>query len=132
MPKSAPRPCTYPGCSALVHGGSRCEKHRHQPAPRSIEPRQNSNARGYGYKWQQARAGFLKSHPLCADHLKRGQVVAASVVDHITPHRGDQNLFWDKSNWQPLCQSCHNAKTAREDGGFGNTRGGEISTPSTI
>ncbi|WP_186318376.1 HNH endonuclease, partial [Bacillus pumilus] len=24
------------------------------------------------------------------------------------------------SNWQPLCASCHNRKTAKEDGGFGN------------
>jgi 5-methylcytosine-specific restriction protein A len=42
------------------------------------------------------------------------------VVDHIIPHRGDQALFWDEENWQPLCLVCHNAKTAREDGGFGN------------
>jgi 5-methylcytosine-specific restriction protein A len=28
-------------------------------------------------------------------------------------------LFWDSSNWQPLCHECHSSKTAREDGGFG-------------
>jgi len=42
------------------------------------------------------------------------------VVDHIVPHRGDRALFWDTSNWQPLCKPHHDAKTAREDGGFGN------------
>ncbi|WP_144469068.1 HNH endonuclease signature motif containing protein, partial [Bacillus pumilus] len=36
------------------------------------------------------------------------------------PHKGDKKLFWDSSNWQPLCASCHNRKTAKEDGGFGN------------
>jgi 5-methylcytosine-specific restriction protein A len=30
-------------------------------------------------------------------------------------------LFWDQSNWQPLCHTCHSKKTAREDGGFGNS-----------
>ena len=43
----------------------------------------------------------------------------ACVVDHLVPHRGDRLLFWDASNWQSLCESCHNRKTARADGGFG-------------
>ena len=46
-----------------------------------------------------------------------GQQMA--VVDHIIPHKGDKVLFWDRSNWQPLCKTCHDTKTAREDGGFG-------------
>nr|WP_292832122.1 HNH endonuclease signature motif containing protein [Mesorhizobium sp.] len=28
-------------------------------------------------------------------------------------------LFWDRSNWQPLCKPCHDRKTATSDGGFG-------------
>ena len=36
-------------------------------------------------------------------------------VDHIIPHRGDQKLFWDKSNWQALCHRHHSMKTRRED-----------------
>ena len=39
----------------------------------------------------------------------------ATVVDHIKPHRGDQKLFWDRSNWQPLCEHHHNVKTLRID-----------------
>lgn len=46
----------------------------------------------------------------------------ASVVDHIVPHRGDANLFWDQSNWQAMSKSCHDRKTARENGGFGNVQ----------
>lgn len=46
-------------------------------------------------------------------------VEAASVVDHIVPHKGDQKLFWRRSNWQSLCKRCHDVKTATEDGGFG-------------
>ncbi len=48
-------------------------------------------------------------------------MTAATDVDHIQPHRGDMTLFWDSSNWQPLCHRHHAQKTAREDGGFGNT-----------
>lgn len=38
-----------------------------------------------------------------------------TVVDHIVPHRGDQKLFWDRGNWQPLCEHHHNVKTMTED-----------------
>lgn len=40
---------------------------------------------------------------------------SVTVVDHIVPHRGDQKLFWDRSNWQPLCEHHHNVKTMTED-----------------
>ena len=75
--------------------------------------------RGYGHRWRKARASFLRMHPLCVMCQAEGLTVAATVVDHINPHRGDQRLFWDSSNWQPLCKPCHDKKTATEDGGFG-------------
>jgi 5-methylcytosine-specific restriction protein A len=37
------------------------------------------------------------------------------VVDHIVPHRGREQLFWDESNWQALCKACHDRKTGEED-----------------
>jgi 5-methylcytosine-specific restriction protein A len=37
----------------------------------------------------------------------------ASVVDHIKPHRGDRKLFWERSNWQPLCQHHHSSTKQR-------------------
>lgn len=82
--------------------------------------RESSSKRGYGYRWQKAREGYLRHHPLCAEHERRGEFVQATIVDHIIPHKGDKELFWDSSNWQPLCKQCHDAKTAREDGAFGN------------
>ena len=52
----------------------------------------------------------MRRHPLCVECEKEGRTTAAVVVDHITPHRGDQTLFWDEKNWQPLCQSHHSRK----------------------
>jgi 5-methylcytosine-specific restriction enzyme A len=80
---------------------------------RSTTERESSAKRGYGYKWQQAREGYLRNHPLCVDHMRRGRVVQATVVDHIEPHRGDMVLFWNKDNWQSLCADCHNIHKQR-------------------
>ncbi|WP_309252328.1 HNH endonuclease signature motif containing protein [Paenibacillus spongiae] len=52
--------------------------------------------------------------------MKEVRVNAATVIDHIKPHKGNKVLFWDRNNWQPLCKSHHDKKTARYDGGFGN------------
>lgn len=56
--------------------------------------------------------------------MRQGLIEQATDLDHIEPHRGDMTLFWDHDNWQSLCHSCHSAKTASEDGGFGNNPGG--------
>jgi 5-methylcytosine-specific restriction endonuclease McrA len=66
----------------------------------------------YGRKWKAARQAYLAAHPLCVYCEQLGRVTAASVVDHITPHRGDEKLFWDATNWQPLCEACHNGAKA--------------------
>jgi hypothetical protein len=46
---------------------------------------------------------------------RRGKLELATVVDHIRRHRGDMNLFWDSSNWQPLCKRCHDGEKQRID-----------------
>jgi 5-methylcytosine-specific restriction protein A len=76
--------------------------------------RPSAARRGYGPRWRRGRAAFLAQHPLCAACQALGRVVPATVVDHVVPHRGDQRLFWDQSNWAPACKPCHDAKTARE------------------
>lgn len=84
--------------------------------------RAGANARGYTYRWQQDSQAFLLLHPLCQceDCARLGRFRPSKVVDHKVPHRGDMNLFWDRSNWQAMAKQCHDAKTAREDGGMGN------------
>ncbi len=68
--------------------------------------------RGYGWKWQKARIGWLSRHPLCAECERHDALAWAAVVDHIVPHRGDMAVFWDPANWQSLCKPCHDSKTA--------------------
>ena len=79
--------------------------------------KRSSTQLGYGYRWQQARAHFLRRHPLCERHAQQGKVVVATQVDHRRPHKGDQALFWDQTNWSALCASCHSVKTATTDRG---------------
>jgi 5-methylcytosine-specific restriction enzyme A len=76
--------------------------------------RPSAARRGYGPRWRRARAAYLARHPLCVTCRDAGQLVPATVVDHVMPHRGDQKLFWDEANWAALCKPCHDAKTARE------------------
>ncbi|WP_312072141.1 HNH endonuclease signature motif containing protein [Anaerotignum propionicum] len=112
MPRKPNVPCKHPSCPALVpYGRSYCEKH--QVLHRS--DRLSASKRGYDSRWRKARARFLKDHPLCVKCKEEGILVKATVVDHIVPHRGDQRLFWDESNWQPLCKKCHDKKTMTED-----------------
>lgn len=122
---AAPRPCRHPGCRQLTSDGQ-CDAHRKQAQREQDQRRGSAASRGYDSKWKIARAYYLRKHPLCvgqeckADH----RVTPATVVDHIIPHKGDKQLFWDSDNWQPLCKPCHDAKTAREDGGFGRAVSG--------
>jgi 5-methylcytosine-specific restriction protein A len=103
-------PCRHPGCPKLTDG-LYCEEH--EALHRGDRP--SSGKRGYNSRWQKARDRYLKAHPLCVQCRKEGRLVEATVVDHITPHRGDRKLFWDESNWQSLCKPCHDRKTMTED-----------------
>lgn len=67
--------------------------------------------------WKYVRLSKLSAAPYC-EHCG----APATQVDHITPVESGGHPF-DQDNLQSLCQSCHSAKTAAEDGGFGNRRG---------
>lgn len=88
------------------------------------EQRLNSYRRGYGTRrWKEYRKRYQISNPWCAECLKSGKEVPMRDIDHIIPVSGPFDpLFWDQTNHQPLCHSCHSRKTASEDGGFGHRR----------
>lgn len=136
MPTAAPKPCKKPGCRSLTTLGAYCFDHAKLIKQQAEVKRESSTQRGYGYRWQQTSKGFLRAHPLCqCSECKEGelQLKPSNVVDHIIPHKGDMVLFWDRSNWMAMNESCHNKKTAREDGGFGHRPGGgQKSTASSF
>lgn len=84
---------------------------------RPMYGRDNANKRGYGHKWRKSRLVFLANNPLCVYCQREGRITAANVVDHIVPHKGDQKLFWDETNWQSLCKECHDSEKKREEHG---------------
>lgn len=94
-------------CDAVKHGY--CLPHFLEYQRNKPRLWSNVNARGYTYKWQQARKVFLIEHPLCVECGR-----PATDVDHIIPHEGDQALFWNRLNWQALCHECHSRKTMKE------------------
>lgn len=75
------------------------------------EQRPNAYRRGYNRQWAKSRKAFLSRHPFCRRCEAMGTLRPATVVDHIVPHKADQTLFWDMTNWQPLCKACHDQKT---------------------
>ncbi len=110
MPKKPLKPCKHQGCAELTDG-SYCDQHKGV----HVNDRSNAAERGYDSKWRTARNRFLKANPLCGKCKEQDKLTKATVVDHIKPHRGDKVLFWDESNWQALCKSCHDTKTMTED-----------------
>jgi len=61
----------------------------------------------------------------CGCNLKRGRTEPQSaVVHHITPHKGDINLFMDLDNLQSVCWSCHSGVIQSEEAlGYSNEIG---------
>jgi 5-methylcytosine-specific restriction enzyme A len=69
-------------------------------------------------RWVRRSRLQLRTHPLCRFCQDKGIVTAAQIADHITPHKGDANLFWFGS-LQSLCLQCHvSAKAVIEKRGF--------------
>lgn len=109
MPIRAPRIC---GCGyKIAHGAlCPCQERRAQQRKAAFDAkRPSAAARGYDGKWQRESRAFLAlpENRFCACGCGR----VADMVDHKIPHRGDQRLFWSRSNWQPMASSpCHNRR----------------------
>ncbi|MDW5315005.1 HNH endonuclease [Rhizobium sp. PL01] len=71
--------------------------------------RGNAADRGYNHRWSKARDTFVARNPLCIGCLAMGRSIAATVVDHVDPHHGDPEKFWDTTMWQPCCKWHHDS-----------------------
>ncbi len=119
--------CKKPGCScSAIPGMNYCK--RHAAMEGTEQPRKVFNKRGKSSqwhdlyntsRWRKTSKDFLKKYPQCFICGK-----PARIADHITPHRGDLTLFYDESNLQPMCWSCHTRKTFAENNYFRKGDGG--------
>ena len=76
-------------------------------------------------RWRRLAAQQLRLHPLCVRCLVHNEIVPATIVDHVIPHRGNVNLFWC-GELQSLCLLCHTgSKQFEEKNGFDNTIGND-------
>lgn len=73
-------------------------------------------------RWRKLRRAVLLVEPLCRPCFARGHVTAATEVDHVKPRAKGGEMF-DRANLQPICDDCHDAKTAAENR-TASTRGG--------
>jgi 5-methylcytosine-specific restriction endonuclease McrA len=122
-PRSKARVCSSPDCGQIAPAGGLCPDCKRQEWREIDKRRPAASQRGYGPRWRRIRARFLRENPICvdcgapatvADHdpLSRVELVARGVSDPDHPR-----------NLRPRCASCHNRRTALEDGGFGRAKG---------
>lgn len=98
------------GHQLVLRGGSR------EATPQRTRDRVDRWRRWYKTaEWRQMRWAVLVD---AAFTCVRCGVIGSGpdlVADHITPHRGDHDLFFDRSNLQCLCASCHSGAKQREE-----------------
>lgn len=68
--------------------------------------------------WHKLRAWRLRTEPLCRLCAAIGRIVPATIVDHVKPHKGNRQRFFNPDNTQSLCKACHDRhKQAQERNG---------------
>jgi 5-methylcytosine-specific restriction endonuclease McrA len=68
-------------------------------------------------RWKRLRHVQLSEQPLCVYCLTQDIVEVATIVDHRTPHKGDEELFFDPDNLQSLCKRHHDSTKQMEEHG---------------
>jgi hypothetical protein len=70
--------------------------------------------------WSAIREAQLSAQPLCIMCLDEDETITpADVCDHVTPHRGNETLFWS-GPFQSLCAHHHNSTKQREERAIAN------------
>jgi 5-methylcytosine-specific restriction protein A len=121
MPSLPKRPCPgrgprYHRCPNLISSGEQCcpqclpfvkkvqreyDKERDQTEERQWI---------HSTRWRKASKLFLDQHSLCTECERQERLTPAYLVDHIEPHCGSYEKFWNEENWQGLCNACHEEK----------------------
>lgn len=61
--------------------------------------------------WLNLRRYHLTQQPICVVCGRSGIEAGGLHVDHIVDHKGDIDIFYDKTNLQTLCSRCHGRKS---------------------
>lgn len=67
-------------------------------------------------RWRRLREAKLGQDPLCEWCLEQEIVTEATEVHHVTPHKGEEDLFWS-GPFVATCKSCHARRGQLEDHG---------------
>lgn len=108
MPHALAPLCAVRGCRARATRRGRCAAH--QPLE---SQRHNADVRRWYRtpRWFALRRQKQLEQPLCGECLRRGRLEPWTDLDHVRPHRGDPERFWDSENLVGLCKRCHSEKT---------------------
>ena len=89
------KPCNAQGCNRLTRNPRYCDDHLHLLKSFTREkPRESSSARGYNYKWQQARAGYLAtSGVLQTEQTLTDEAFARLKAEFQGEHMGVANAY---------------------------------------
>ena len=122
-PRRAQRPCSQPGCPALVAHGSRCTLHQRQQTRVEDARRGSRHARGYGTAWDKTRAELLplvyaRDKGICQLRCKKPVSLAhkaphprSATLDHVIPKsKGGMDVM---GNLRLACYGCNSARGNR-------------------
>jgi 5-methylcytosine-specific restriction protein A len=106
--------CNFLGCREdKVFGTSWCQTHG---GKRSDKYKQNERLYNLPV-WDKIKRRVMTTQPLCVSCMTAGKVVQAEAVDHVFPHRQNDQRFL-VNVFQPLCIPCHTQKTRLEQLGI--------------
>jgi 5-methylcytosine-specific restriction endonuclease McrA len=108
--------CKYSGCSEIIDSNGYCSNHVNSVPKREYKVKPFENARRYNqdlYKtsrWKELRSLVISEQKRCQ---YCGSIINLEV-HHIIRPKGNEQLFYDKSNLLVVCKRCHQSITANE------------------
>lgn len=111
------RSCVVAGCPNPPTSGGRCTTHaRTTDRQRGLSSDRHHQRLYNSARWRALRRAILADRPWCEcrDCRSQHRERVADVVHHRTHHGGDEGLFYDLANLEPLAKSCHDSLTQAE------------------
>lgn len=65
-------------------------------------------------RWRRRSRDQLTAHPLCNRCSTDHRPVAATVANHVIPHKGNEALFWE-GELESVCAPCHDGAIRSEE-----------------